>query len=620
MAKNFSDVINEIMPLVSESDISTPFIIYRKPDDANGPWFAAYPYPADNVIESLKQHRESDPSAVSFFGSDFSKGSFASVYDTVLCNRLRVEFHSGKESGAYFDEADAKEALAMLNFFEDRISEFSHKLTDYLTTLDKPLAALVEMCPYNMTPDYDEPYNEDLAFDAIHYMENEVNDRLHSYPDERMPEPQYIDGWKQTQSVQIGRIEIVLAENPEMESPYLVCNRDSDGEAYHKSAFPGYVSAIKEFLTRQSTLIGVIEEERASRAERGVDGTMLTASHCLPDSDKSSYTGKLLIVKASELSPEFRYSDSQIIRCTHGNGARPDAKGTSVFGKELYSGASVVYGRHQILGIADEDRLPQWAKNKLDIERDSSVFKFGDYHFKPYRNFKYGETDRQLEGDSRLWKTDAQYAMRNMGCDLSFGKTHYNHENFYKAAKGSTADIFRCLEDNNLYVPCANKMFLYTEPSEKELRVAENKALREYGNVIDAAIQEGVEQKSVPYSLEVLDARFGKERTDELLATVALTSLRNDGRISDSRREWAKSVIGNADDLKTINIKSHPAHFDNLMMYATQRDKPEQAKSVPKVEKPDFLGKINDNKQKVERDKANADTPAKKKNRDGQEV
>jgi hypothetical protein len=108
--------------------------------------------------------------------------------------------------------------------------------------------------------------------------------------------------------------------------------------------------------------------------------------------------------------------------------------------------------------------------------------------------------------------------------------------------------------------------------------------------------------------------------TDELIATVALTSLKDDPRISFSRREWAKSVISDTDNLKTIYVGSHPAYFDNLMMYAKDRSAPEQAKSPPKAEKPDLLGKVNANKRKVERGKETAPAPAKKKTRSGQEV
>jgi hypothetical protein len=39
-----------------------------------------------------------------------------------------------------------------------------------------------------------------------------------------------------------------------------------------------------------------------------------------------------------------------------------------VFCKELLTGDSVVFGRHQILGIADPAKLPNWAKLKLGME------------------------------------------------------------------------------------------------------------------------------------------------------------------------------------------------------------------------------------------------------------
>jgi hypothetical protein len=191
-------------------------------------------------------------------------------------------------------------------------------------------------------------------------MENEVSVRLQRDTAEKLPEPKYINGYKETQNVQIGAISIVLAENLKADSPYLVCNRVK-GEEYHHSAFPGYVSAIQEFMARQTSLVNLFVNERNNRAGQGVDSTMLTASHCLSGSDKEDFKGKLIVVKATELSPEFRYADSQLMLCSHGNGARPDAIGTSVFGTELFSGNSVCYGRHQILGIADEGKLPQWA-------------------------------------------------------------------------------------------------------------------------------------------------------------------------------------------------------------------------------------------------------------------
>jgi hypothetical protein len=91
----------------------------------------------------------------------------------------------------------------------------------------------------------------------------------------------------------------------------------------------------------------------------------LTADHCLESTKDAVFTGKLLIVKADALIPEYRDSESQLVKCTHGNGARPNAKGISIFCKELASDKTVVYYRNEIEGIADINKLPTWAKCKL---------------------------------------------------------------------------------------------------------------------------------------------------------------------------------------------------------------------------------------------------------------
>jgi hypothetical protein len=101
-----------------------------------------------------------------------------------------------------------------------------------------------------------------------------------------------------------------------------------------------------------------------------IEQVTLTAEHCFPESKNTDYTNQLILVDSSFLSPEYRTAEFQIVNCTHGNGARPDAHGTSVFGTELLTGDSVVYARHQILGIADPARLPEWAKQKLGMEKD----------------------------------------------------------------------------------------------------------------------------------------------------------------------------------------------------------------------------------------------------------
>jgi hypothetical protein len=365
----------------------------------------------------------------------------------------------------------------LIDFFEENVNSFSHTVTDYLIELDRPFRVLEKMCPFNMATNNDDwRYNEDLAFDAIHYIENEVSARLRVSLAEREPEKRYIDGYEEKQSIQIGQISIILAENLGAQSPYLVCNREN-GEDYNHSAFPSYVSAMREFTVRQTTLVNVLEAERESRSGHGVDEAALTSEHCLPGSGAVDFTGKPIIVKASELSPEFRCSDFQLLLCTHGSGARPGKNSRTVFGTELYSGDIVCYGRYQIEGVADESKLPQWAKTKLEIMRDKEIFEYGGHHFKPVRQFRDGEIVNPLANDSRPWKQDAQYAMRNMMSDFSLGissydwnKTDaaYSTDAFYAASGDCTADIFKCIENGKLYVPGENELFRYNEPPQKD--------------------------------------------------------------------------------------------------------------------------------------------------------
>ena len=54
-----------------------------------------------------------------------------------------------------------------------------------------------------------------------------------------------------------------------------------------------------------------------------------------------------------------------------------------------------------------------------------------------------------------------------------------SHEKFYAASGDSQCDIFRCIENGKLYVPCANELFRYNEPPQKKRAVEEKPTLQE---------------------------------------------------------------------------------------------------------------------------------------------
>ena len=369
MAMDFSTAINEIMPLVEDGDKTKPFIITR--DSAYGDWEVCYPAPdkADSFTVSQREH---DPYTSKYFGADFDRGSMPYVYDKVLCDRLRMEFY--ERGDEVVSDTDKRKLHALINFFEDNIYSFSHKVTDYLAELEQPFRALEKMCPFNLATGHEGwTFNQDLAADAIDHIENAVK-KLTGLKDEPVQSgKRVIDGYEVLNSIQINQSEIILAENADVEHRYMVVeNRfteyyiNSGDNNIYTGHTNDFLEALDVFTQQVRYNIDCVKSTREVHQNLyGVEPIMLTAADCLPNSHKQDFTGKLIIVKAEELKPEYRTAESQYVVCSHGNGARPNAIGTSVFGTELLSGSTVCYGRHQIAGIADLEKLPEWAAKRI---------------------------------------------------------------------------------------------------------------------------------------------------------------------------------------------------------------------------------------------------------------
>jgi len=182
----FNAAIEKIMPEV-ETGSTERFIIYR---DKNSDWHSDFIHNQyGELFDWVEDAREQDPFFVQYTGKEFANGSFPYVFDAVLCQRLQMERYYAESSGI-----DKKAALALVNFFEDYCGEFSHTVMDYLTTLDRPFAALSEMCPNMATGREGWLYNENLAWDAIDYIETSVAKRLHNAANIGTPDKNNVTG------------------------------------------------------------------------------------------------------------------------------------------------------------------------------------------------------------------------------------------------------------------------------------------------------------------------------------------------------------------------------------------------------------------------------------------
>ena len=91
---------------------------------------------------------------------------------------------------------------------------------------------------------------------------------------------------------------------------------------------------------------------------------LLGRGECIADDNE--YAGKLLILKPTSMKEEFRQPYFQYFYATSGFGCYPDKLGAKVFGKILADGEECFFYRSDFIGVADTEKLPQWAKKRLE--------------------------------------------------------------------------------------------------------------------------------------------------------------------------------------------------------------------------------------------------------------
>lgn len=91
---------------------------------------------------------------------------------------------------------------------------------------------------------------------------------------------------------------------------------------------------------------------------------------------------------------------------------------------------------------------------------NNGAFEYGGYHFIP---------ERQLTTEENSFASISK--RQNLDIDLGFcrenyaypSKYPYSHESFYAASPDKTCDLFRCVENGKLYIPCENDLQEYME-------------------------------------------------------------------------------------------------------------------------------------------------------------
>lgn len=103
---------------------------------------------------------------------------------------------------------------------------------------------------------------------------------------------------------------------------------------------------------------------------KDIPSTVLSSSDCNSIHDYTTLAGKLVVLDADVLYPEFQNSMHQLYLAVGGFGCNPKGSGNAIFAENLYTGESCRIERYDVIGVIKQDKLPQWAKDKLE-EKES---------------------------------------------------------------------------------------------------------------------------------------------------------------------------------------------------------------------------------------------------------
>ena len=110
-----------------------------------------------------------------------------------------------------------------------------------------------------------------------------------------------------------------------------------------------------------AVLDGFVNQYRRSYQALG----MLDYSHCLPDTDKQDFEGKVVVLSPKVLKESCLSQQNQLWLCTGGFGSHAGARGQAVFATCLADSEKTRWNRSDIVGVLADSHLPDWAREKL---------------------------------------------------------------------------------------------------------------------------------------------------------------------------------------------------------------------------------------------------------------
>lgn len=93
---------------------------------------------------------------------------------------------------------------------------------------------------------------------------------------------------------------------------------------------------------------------------------LFSGEHIVKSDEPQDYTGKVLILRDTSLSEEYRTPENQLFLAESGFGCSPTASGRKVFGHFLSDGERAEFCRQDFIGVIADEHIPDWVREKLE--------------------------------------------------------------------------------------------------------------------------------------------------------------------------------------------------------------------------------------------------------------
>lgn len=173
-------------------------------------------------------------------------------------------------------------------------------------------------------------------------------------------------------SFYVGEREVIVGEDKNAEYRYF-CGYYENNEIFSRAVnccmSNDYLEIMKIYCDRATEQVDLCKSQQIDTAEPITDDMY---NSCHSDDD---LTNKVVVLKPEILRREYQNAANQLFYVTGGNGAKPNARGTKVYGYNFSEKKHCYIRRYDVMGIMENENLPEWAKNeyakiKAQIKRE----------------------------------------------------------------------------------------------------------------------------------------------------------------------------------------------------------------------------------------------------------